>query len=77
MKNSQTKLVETPEEDPREKDRTETVYVVASNYADDPHPHIEGVFADEAPARELEKQCGKVTEPPHPVAWWVYEEEIQ
>jgi hypothetical protein len=74
---SQTNLVDAPEEHPKGGGGIETVYVVASNYADDPHPHIEGVFADEEPARELEKKCGMVTEPPHPVAWWVFEEEIQ
>lgn len=73
---SQTVFI-VPEESEPIPERTETVWVVASNYADDPHPHIEGVFADEEPARELEKQCGKVTEPPHPVAWWAYEVEVQ
>lgn len=52
-----------------------TIYIVAANYADDPHPHIEGVFSDPAPAKDLIRDCGKVTQPPHPVAWQLFEAE--
>lgn len=48
------------------------VYAVVTNYADDPHPHVEDVFEDEDAARELLKQCGNVVGPPHPVAWTLF-----
>lgn len=54
----------------------ETVYVVATNYADDPHPHIEGVFSDAGPAQDLMRDCRKITEAPNPVAWELFEAEV-
>lgn len=53
------------------------VYVVAANYADDPHPHVEGVFLNEEDAKELKKKCAAVNQAPHPVAWQVLEREVQ
>lgn len=53
------------------------VYVVATNYADDPHPHIEGVFADLDDADELAEKCRRITTPPHPVAWGVHDVEVR
>ncbi|MCT4573526.1 hypothetical protein N3930_41495 [Bacillus thuringiensis] len=52
------------------------VYVVVTNYDDDPHPHVEGVFTDKSAAEELRKQCRSVTEPPHPIAWDVIEQTV-
>jgi hypothetical protein len=51
----------------------QTVHVVAANYADDPHPHVEGVYSERRPA-EL---CGRDLASPTPTTWWVYEETIQ
>lgn len=54
-----------------------TVWVVAANYADDPHPHIEGVYADEEAAREHEQAITDSISPSAPVAWWVYEQPVR
>lgn len=52
-----------------------TVYVVAANYADDPHPHVEGVYANEEAAEEHEKEIRD--EALGPVAWDVFERQIE
>jgi len=44
-------------------------WLVASTYADDPHPHIEEVFESETEARKKLEDCRAVTKPPHPTAW--------
>ena len=65
-----------PEIDTGSESGSDTVYVVATNYDDDPHPHVEGVFSDCEDAKELKKKCAAVTEPPHPVAWQLFEMEV-
>ena len=54
----------------------ETIWIVAGNYADDPHPHILGVFEDEEPAEELMDDCRQTVGGPHPVAWQKFEREV-
>lgn len=54
-----------------------TVWVVATNYADDPHPHVEGVFADEDDADEMMEKCRNRFEGPHATAWQKIEMEVQ
>lgn len=61
---------------PNDPDTPATVYVVVTNYADDPHPHVEEVFEDEEAADELMERCRSVTKPPHPVAWRKVEKEV-
>jgi len=51
-----------------------TVWVVAANYADDPHPHVEGVYDNEEAAREHEKELHD--DAIGPVAWWVYNRSV-
>jgi len=53
----------------------QTVWVVASNYADDPHPHVEGVYDNEEAAREHEDEIRN--EALGPIAWWVYEQTVE
>lgn len=62
---------------PPPKPSENTVYVVVSNYANDPHPHVEGVFQEREPAIELKKRCACVASSPHPIAWDVIETEVQ
>lgn len=77
-----TKAIEAHEQDtltdepPEEPDSENTVYVVASSYDDDPHPHVEGVFSEEEDANELRKKCADVASPPHPIAWTVIKQEV-
>lgn len=53
-----------------------TVWVVAGNYADDPHPHILGVYDDEADADEKMEECRDRFSEPHVVAWDKTEQEV-
>lgn len=53
-----------------------TVYVVATNYDGDPHPHIEGVYSDNEAAEEMMDKCSERHEPPYPVAWQLFEVEV-
>jgi len=48
------------------------VWIVVTNYPDDPHPHIEDTFTDEQDARELMDECGATVGGPNPVAWCLY-----
>lgn len=52
-----------------------TVYVVATTYADDPHAHVEGVYANEEAANEHKKELRD--EALGPVAWDVFKKEIE
>lgn len=52
------------------------VWIVAANYADDPHPHVLGVFDDEEDADELMDKCRARYEEPYVVAWEKFEEEV-
>lgn len=54
----------------------DTVYIVVANYADDPHPHVEGVFGDEDDAKALMDDCRATTRSPHPVAWKLVEADV-
>lgn len=65
---SQTTITDEPDELEPENG----VYAVITNHADDPHPHVEGVFDNEEDARELHKKCGNVVGGPHPVAWTLF-----
>ncbi len=62
--------------DPPEQPKLNTVYVVAANYADDPHPHVEGVWKDKEQAKGMMSKCRERFKPPHPVAWQMFEVEI-
>lgn len=55
---------------------TETVWVVAANYGDDPHPHVEAVFTDEDSAESLSEQFKDPTAGMGPIAWAVEEMEV-
>jgi hypothetical protein len=61
---------------PPEEPKSDTVYVVAANYDGDPHPHIEGVWTDKEQAKGMVAQCRQTTIPPHPVAWQMFEVEV-
>lgn len=47
----------------------ETVWVVTGNYADDPHPHVLGVYDNEDAAREHERAIRQSIKGTEPVAW--------
>lgn len=55
---------------------TETVHVVASNYADDPHPHVEAVYESEEDAESHMREISDDIRPSAPVAWQHYEMEV-
>jgi len=61
---------------PNDPETPAEVYIVASNYPDDPHPHIEGVFEDPSKAGELMDDCKARTKSPHPTAWTLYRAEV-
>ena len=61
---------------PNDPETPAKVFVVVTNYDDDPHPHVEGVFEDEADADELMDRCSARFEPPHPIAWRKVEQEV-
>lgn len=72
----QARIAETPDEDPRGESKTETVYVVASCYADDPHPHVEAVYSNKDSAELHRKEIADDIRPSAPVAWQVLEQEV-
>ena len=62
--------------DTPERDRPATVYVVAANHADDPHPHIEAVY-DNADAAEAHRHWISEDRGCPYVAWGVHEQAIE
>ena len=55
---------------------TTTLHIVVTNYADDPHPHLELVTTDESEAESLMDDCRSVTSSPNPIAWQHFEREV-
>lgn len=53
-----------------------TVWVVTGNYADDPHPHVLGVYDNEDAAKEHERAIRDSIKPSEPVAWGRTEVEV-
>lgn len=53
------------------------VWVVAGGYADDPHPHIAGVYAHEELADEMIKRCRKPDTAPYFDSWDKFQRPVQ
>jgi len=68
----QSKLPSDPPEEPKQ----DTVYVVAANYDDDPHPQVEGIFPHKEQAEDIIEKCRDRFSDPHPIAWQMFEVEI-
>lgn len=62
--------------DTPERDRPATVYVVAANYVDDPHPHIEAVYDNVDAAEAHRRWIGENRSCPH-IAWGVHVQAIE
>lgn len=55
----------------------DTVWVVTGIFSDDPHPHVLGVYDNEAAAHTHKRSiCGSI-KPSAPVAWGVTEMEVE
>lgn len=52
-----------------EEEEETAVWVVAGTHADDPHPHILGVYAEEEQADDLMDRCSDPGRAPHVDAW--------
>jgi hypothetical protein len=70
---SQTEAQQTFGAEPSSPQPSPTVWVVAANYPDDPHPHVEGVYNNRETAEEHEKE---LREPLGPSAWGVHEMQV-
>ena len=72
----QSKIAETPDTDPRGKQKT--VYAVVVRYMDNPHPDCVGVYTDESDAQQKRRDCEDTFSEPKPVvAWEVCEVDLQ
>lgn len=56
-----------------DRQQEKTVHVVAANYADDPHPHVDAVYDNEDAAEDHKQAITNSISPSGPVAWTTYE----
>jgi len=73
----QSKIAETPKEDLRGSESEETVWVVAANYADGPHPQVLAVYDNPGSAIEHKEAIRESIKASEPVAWMSAECEIK
>lgn len=57
--------------------KSRTVHIVLGNYADDPHPHVEGVYNNEDAAEAHKNAIGNALTISGPVAWGVETQEVK
>lgn len=60
-----------------EHDDDNAVWIVAGNYADDPHPHVLGVYETEEQADDLMDRCRDDTSAPYVDSWDKFRRVVQ